>query len=113
VSKFHRRSQTTHTENILAFYCQAAKKSIDIIDADEFWLIKHSDTLYSVDMCLADRLKKEKAGMRFDSIEVDIAGWWALAYPIIEQIATATTEHTKKLRELKGVRYQPLNKFDT
>jgi len=42
-------------------------------------------------MCLAGRLKKEREGWRFDSIEVDIAGWWASAYPIIEQIATTTT----------------------
>ncbi|MCL2853091.1 MAG: hypothetical protein FWE20_08685 [Defluviitaleaceae bacterium] len=80
--------------DILTIYCQKVNKNADAtnidatnIDANDFWLIKHTKKLYSIDMTLAGRKQKEREGWRFDSIEIDIAGWWAQAYPIIEQIA--------------------------
>ena len=52
-----------------------------------YWTTLHSHQLYSIRRKID---KPERRGLSVLRVEVDVAHWWAAAYPIIENIATVT-----------------------
>ncbi|MCL2874659.1 MAG: hypothetical protein FWE29_07020 [Defluviitaleaceae bacterium] len=56
-----------------------------------YWIVRHSDNVYSVSRkTIGDKIERRSAHLGLMLIEIDIADWWAQAYPFIEQTAAIT-----------------------
>lgn len=79
------------SEDILSKYLYVSKCSSQNQYGEKytFKIATHSKNLYSV--CRYKETKPEQEIFYFIENSIDIAYWWAEAYPIIEQTANATT----------------------
>lgn len=83
------------TDDVLAAYMKESGEGWKNMFGESYtyWTTTHSNQLYSIRRKIKEddnSLKHSAPYLSFIVTELDIAHWWALAYPIIEQIANVT-----------------------